>query len=128
MDVVELASGPKCELYALMVRGKCQIQDYIPSLQKEDQKKVAALLKHFCLSGPPTNEEKFRYLGDDIWELKTSSGIRILSFFLTPSWRQRLVLTHGFRKPHQKVLQREKEKAMEWREEYLHNVEHGVTR
>jgi phage-related protein len=119
MDVVELASGPKCELYALAVRGKCQIQDYISALQEEDKKKVVALLNLFCQNGPPVNEEKFRHLGDEIWELKTSSGIRILSFFLTPSWRKRLVLTHGFRKPHKKVLQREKRKAMEWREEYF---------
>jgi phage-related protein len=123
MDIVELASGSECELYALTVQGKSQVEDYISSLQDRDKKKVVALLHHICQKGPPTNEEKFRSLGDDIWELKTSSGIRILGFFLNPLLRKRLVLTHGFPKPHKKVLQREKKKAMNWRKEFFERKE-----
>lgn len=128
MDVVELASGPKCGFYAIVVQGKCIVQDYISTLQEKDKKKVIALLDHICHSGPPTNEEKFRYLGDQIWELKTSSAIRILGFFINPLLRKQIVLTHGFRKPKNRILQREKKKAVQWREEYFRGIDNNQRR
>jgi len=67
---------------------------------------------------PPAHEcglsacEKFRHIGDDIYELKTNLGIRILCFFATDFLRRSLILTHGFPKPKRVQLDREKAKAL----------------
>ena len=119
MDIDLLAQGPKCRLYALIIKKKCLVQEYISNLDKSDQKKIFALLKHIAENGPPTNEQKFKYINDGIWELKTRSGIRILSFFQDTKSRDSLILTHGFRKAKQKIFDRHLERAIAWRKEYF---------
>lgn len=93
--------------------------EYVESLAEAEQKQVVALFKFILEKGPPTNIEKFRPLGDKVYELKTRMGIRILSFYGSPCLKDSLILTHGLRKPKSKVLMREKEKTIKWRENYF---------
>ena len=107
MSVIKLASGPKCDLYALVVNDICLAKEFIASLKEEDKKKAVALLNHVVQKGPPRNKEKFRCLESHIWELKPG-GSRILCFFSKQGPKMGLVLTHGFPKENKKrKLQRE---------------------
>ena len=123
MKIVKLLSGPAFDLYAIAIHQRCQVEEYISSLDEKDQKQVFALLNFVCEKGPPTNEEKFRNLGDKIYELKTRRGHRILSFFGGSTLRKSLVLTHAFPKPKPAELSVEKKKAVQLHEEYLETAD-----
>ena len=77
---------------------------------------MMALFKLIQDNGPPKNEEKFKNFGNNIYELKTRMGSRILCFF--GNSRNSLVLTHGFHKCKSKQLQVEKRRAIFWKKEY----------
>lgn len=119
MYVTKLLSGPVFSIYAIGIEGECLARDYIFSLDEKNEKQIFFLLKSISENGLPTNEEKFRSLGDSIFELKTRGGTRVLSFFGAPSLPRSLILTHGFPKPKKKILQREKERAVGWHKEYF---------
>jgi len=113
-------SGPSgFDIYAIVTNDVCIVWEYISTLVEEDKKKILLLLNSISSNGIPHSEYKFKFLGDDIFELKTSGGTRILCFFGGSSLPRSLILTHGFNKPKRKILQREKEKALEWRKEYF---------
>lgn len=119
MQILRISSGIKYDLYE-RAEGKIgQVTEYISTLADNEQKQIVALFKFILEKGPPINKEKFRHLGDQIYELKTRTGIRILSFYGAPLLHNALILTHGLRKPKKKVLMREKEKTLKWREEFF---------
>ena len=126
MDIDLLVPGPKCFLYELVIKKKCLVREYISSLDNRNKKKVFALLKHIAGNGPPTNEEKFKYIKDEIWELKIK-GIRILSFFQDLGPRDSLILTHGFPKAKKKIFDRHVERATNWRKEYFQRADKNDT-
>jgi len=95
------------------------VQEYISNLENIDQKQVFALFNLILQKGPPHNEHKFRSIGDDIYELKTWRGVRILCFYGGPNLPRSLILTHGFSKPKKRGLAREKKKSVKWRREYF---------
>jgi phage-related protein len=111
-------SGRGCELYALLFQDRCLVREYIQGLSEKEQKQVMALLYYIQENGPPFNEERFRRLEDDIYELKTWMGARLLAFFDRVPLKT-LILTHGFDKPKKKELARETKKAAKWRWSYF---------
>lgn len=114
-----LRSGSSYSIYELSDGNEHFVTDYINTLGEEFKKQVYALLKYIIDHGIPTNIEKFRKVGDCIFELKTRSGIRILCFF---HGEGELVLTHGFRKPKGKVLRTEIDRAKRLREELINST------
>ncbi len=118
MYIIKLASGPVYTLYARVESAVCQVKASIASLTEKDQKHIFTLLKFILEQGIPMNKEKFRHIGDQIYELKTRGGIRILCFLGSPVLPDALILTHGFRKPKPKRLIREKDNTLQWRKQY----------
>lgn len=116
MNIVKLSTGTNFTLYAVVENDRCFVQEFIDSLEHAHQSQVINLFRLILENGPPRNEEKFKYLGDNIYELKTRSGVRILSFF---GGQKSLVLTNGFYKGKRKQVQREKEKAKRIYDNYL---------
>lgn len=114
VDIEVLADGEEIILYALVVNKKSLIWDFIDGLERTDKIQVVNLIKQRADRLNIHNQQHFRSLGDDIFELKTRNGIRILCFWYG---ERKLVLTHGFFKPHSKVLKNEKEKAIQWLKE-----------
>jgi phage-related protein len=106
-------------LYGIVVKNSCLVREFIESLEEKYQKQIMSLLDFISAKGPPNNKEKFRSLGDDIFELKTRSGVRILSFFGGSNLPKSLILIHGFHKPSRKILVREKAKAISWHKKYF---------
>lgn len=111
VDIEVLLDGEELILYALVVNKKCLIRDFISGLERSDKIQVVNLIKQRAERLHIHNQQHFRSLGDDIYELKTRNGIRILCFW---NGERKLVLTHCFFKPHPKVLKQEKEKAIQW--------------
>ena len=85
-------------------------------MDQQKKERMMALINRIKNHGLPDNIEKFRPLGDGIYELKTRGGSRILCFKGRPQYS--LVLTHGFPKCKPQRLRREKEKALAWYKEY----------
>jgi phage-related protein len=119
MDIAVIGNGPEFSLYGLIIDGICQISVYLRDIDEVNLKQFAVLVNEILHHGPPKNKEKFRPLGDDIFELKTRNGMRIGCFFGGINLPKSLILTHGFSKCTSKKLQREKNKALKWLEEYL---------
>ncbi|MCD6577271.1 MAG: type II toxin-antitoxin system RelE/ParE family toxin [Anaerolineaceae bacterium] len=115
MAIELLRSGEALKLYALVVNGKCLIRDFINGLEIRSKKQVFKLIEQMADRLVLFDEQKFRAIGDNIFELKTRGGIRILCFW---GGSKTLILTHGFSKPTKKVLQIEKAKAIKWLKEY----------
>jgi phage-related protein len=99
------------------------VRDYINNLDASQQTQLFSLFDRILGHGPPKNERKFKNIGNQIYELKTRSGVRILCFYGGAFLPKSLILTHGFSKPGKKVLRREKEKAINWRKDYFENAE-----
>jgi phage-related protein len=115
VDIEVLLDGEELILYALVVNNKRLLRNFIEGLDESNKKQVVNLIQQRADRAQIHNQQHFRSLGDDIFELKTRNGVRILCFW---SGTNKLVLTHGFFKPHSKVLKQEKEKALKWLKEY----------
>ena len=129
MDIKKMAegTGQGFSIYAILVDNHCLVEEFVDNLDDKYQKHITHLLKRIFETGLPKNKERFRHIDDQIYELKTRSGIRILSFFAGPNLPRSLILTHGFQKPHNKILKREKKKAMAWYDEYNNNENNIVS-
>jgi phage-related protein len=115
VDTEVLLNGEELSLHALVVNKRCLIRDFIDCLDVGDKKQVGNLLKQRANRAQIHNQQHFRTLGDEIFELKTRNGIRILCFW---SGKGKLIITHGFFKSHPKILKQEKEKALNWLKEF----------
>jgi hypothetical protein len=112
------ASESGFDLLAIVVDSICLVQSFIDGLIEKDQKQIIALFQLILDSGLPHNQQKFRNIGEQIYELKTRGGVRVLSFFGGSNLPKSLILTHGFYKAGSRIFVRERQKAIDWREEY----------
>ena len=119
MTQTTLYTGKEYTLSALVINGDCLVQEFLSGLDKQSEGQIMSLLKRTGDNGPPTNEEKFKHLEGKVYELKTRTGIRVLSFF---GEGKSLILTHGFFKPTNKKLHIEIGKAAEWERTYQENI------
>lgn len=118
MDLAVIGEGPRYSLYGLVINDACQISRFVRTLDEPNFNQLVVLFSEIRRNGLPQNKEKFRSLGDDIYELKTRNGARIACFFGGPNLQKSLVLTHGFFKGTAKILQREKQRAVEWHHQF----------
>ena len=115
MTLTVLYLGQEFAVSALVINGHCLVQEFLSGLDKQSEVQIMSLLKRTGDNGPPSNGEKFKHLEGKIFELKTRTGVRILSFF---GKGKSLILTQGFFKPTKKKLQIEIGKAAEWEKRY----------
>ncbi len=99
-------------------RGNCQAADYLLSLDGAAQDKARALLDRVAPRGTYRNEQKFRNLGDGIWEFKSGQA-RLLCFQMHGGY----VITHAVDKPKSRALLREKRKALRLRDQFRESGE-----
>ena len=115
MILTTLYKGKEYTLSALVINGNCLVKEFLSGLDKQSEVQIMSLLMRIGDHGPPTNEEKFKHLGGKIYELKTRTGVRILSFL---GEGKTLILTHGIFKTSNKKLKTEISKAVEWEKVY----------
>lgn len=126
MDITETFSGPKYNLYAIVSDNRCFVQEFLTNLEEKDLKQVISLFKMIVETGPPQNEEKFRNIGEKIYELKTRRGVRVLGFFPGANLTKSLILTHGFFKSSNRIFIRERDKAVKWRKEFFESSDINI--
>ncbi|OGP85036.1 MAG: hypothetical protein A2V87_09090 [Deltaproteobacteria bacterium RBG_16_58_17] len=119
MTLTTLYSGQEYIISALIINRHCLVQEFLLGLDKQSEVQILSLLKRTGDNGPSINGEKFKHLKGKIYELKTRTGVRVLSFF---GEGKSLILTHGFFKPSKKKLQFEIGKAAEWEKTYQEHI------
>ena len=87
-------------------------------LRPGEMVKLGALLKESAKNGPPHNDQKFKDLPgtDDIYEFKTSGGLRLLCFW---DEGKLIVATHGYLKGGQKAPKNEIQRAERMKRDYF---------
>jgi len=102
--------------------GRCYAADFIDGLPLRSQKKLVRLIETVTAfeNGPfdLRNEQKFKHVGEDIFELK-SDQVRLLLFI---EERRRLVVTHGSLKKTQRTPPAEIARARGLMREYRQEV------
>jgi hypothetical protein len=100
-------------------RGDCPVQAFVHELESDglsDYRQVMALLRTTAMTGPPKSEKRSRSLGDDIFELKTRGGIRVLYFY---DEGRLVICTEAVRKPKERELRGVKTRAVDARRQYF---------
>lgn len=119
MIIQPIAIG-KINIYGVVSKGRCQVIDYVEELPESDQKQVISLFKLITESGLPRSQQKFRLLGNGIFELKTRGGVRFFCFQAGALLPNTLIITHGMMKPQSRVLKREAKKARKLLDQFSH--------
>lgn len=135
MKITLIRAGPKFSLYAYVEENECPVIQFISRINDNDLAQIDTVFKLLCEAGNPHNEQKFkkiRGIEGEIYEIKTFKGIRILCFKSEPDnpdivqgepiLRKSLILIKGFKKPKQKILIREAEKAEDLRQQYFNEI------
>ena len=94
------------------------------TLRPTEFDKLSALLQWVADYGPPIDTDKFKKLKgeDELWEFKTSGGLRLLCFWDEGSL---IVTTHGYLKDSQKAPKHELERAQKLRRNYFADKQLG---
>lgn len=105
--------------------GRFPIQNYIENVARNNPKELSKVQHYLNMLGKygPEIGQKFhpksiRKLNTDIWELRIDKH-RVLFFFFNT---QSIVILHGFRKTTRKIPQKELERAVQERKDYLSNT------
>lgn len=119
IESIIILEGKAKTLYSIVEGGKNYVSEFITGWPVQaERNQLIALLERIAEYGPPRNLEKFRPLGDNLFEIK-SSQIRIICFFAGNDINNKnVILTHGFKKPKKTVLLREKGKALQIKKAY----------
>ncbi len=96
-------------------QGKSASLQYYRKLSSENKKKLIHLFYVLGDIGKIFNKEKFRYEGNKIYAIKSSPN-RFLCFFYDGA---KIIITNAYEKKSQKMLLREKQKAVKARIEYI---------
>lgn len=103
-------AGPKFRIvYGVEKNGNCPSLEFYSELSADDQVKVHALFKRLGDTGNIMNEQKFKNLGEGLFEFK-SYQIRVLCAYCKVE-RAVVVLTHGFIKKRDGTPKEEIERA-----------------
>jgi len=102
-------------------KGKSLALEYFEKLPYQRKKKIFNLFKLFAKMGKIVNKEKFRYEGDKIYAFKTSPD-RFLCFFFDGA---KIIVTSAYTKKTVKMPQKEKQKALKAKEDYIKRCQGG---
>ncbi len=98
---------------------ECLVESFIDRLRKKEQQKVLAQIALLEEKGILLHRPFAEYLHDDVYELRVKvsrTNVRVLYFF----WqRNRIVITHGFKKQVKKVPKTEIDKAIRYRQDWI---------
>ncbi len=103
-------------------KGESAALEYYLSLEAADRLKVLMLFKMICDLGYIPNIQKFRNEGNKIYAFKPQPH-RFLCFFAKD---QKIILTHAFRKQHEKLRVSDMKFALRCMHSYLLRVKQGI--
>jgi len=110
-----LLSGDKFKIYGLVINGNCEAEDFLNELSDKEKIKITPLLHYTAHNGLLKNEQKFKNVGDGIFEFKGFQS-RLLCFF---DKGKLIILSHGCIKKRDKLDPSDIKKARKGKEEYF---------
>jgi len=110
-----LLNGDKFKVYGLLVNGTCEAEEYLKWLSDKEKSKLMPLLQYTVQTGTLKNEQKFKSIGDGLFEFKGFQS-RLFCFF---EQGKIIILTHGCIKKRDKLDPAEVKKARSRKEEYF---------
>lgn len=119
ISIHKLKEGRRHTLYALGNGQAVEALDFMDDMASKRRKeldKLNALIDRSLDHGPPKNREKCNFLGDGIWEFKTTGGLRLIWFW---DAGQMIVCTHGYQKAAQKAPRGQIDRARAKRDDYF---------
>lgn len=99
--------------------GERPAEEFIRSTDKKMAARIVVDLKLLALEGPSAREPLSKHLEDGIFELRSKQGnniARVLYFFVIG---KKIILTNGFMKKTPKTPENEKNRAKQYRADYL---------
>jgi phage-related protein len=90
----EIARGLKTVVWAISSDGQCLAKEFFKSLEERERAKLQTLFDMMASQGKIVNREKFKQIDGALYEFKASQ-LRMPCFFDS---KNRIVITHGFRK------------------------------
>lgn len=103
-------------------KGKSPALEYYHGLSLDQKMKLEYLFKLMACIGQIRNEQKFRSEGDQIYAFKPKPD-RFLCFFYQG---KKIIVTNAFEKKADKLPQREKEKALKAKDDYIRRCKEGA--
>lgn len=101
-------------IYSIGNDDSSAFKDYFDTLDGPDRKRLVALVKRLADTGQIRDEQKFRNLGNGVWELKTPTAKRVYCFWSNrKDFKGAVIITHGTEKRKPAALKREKKKVIE---------------
>lgn len=110
-----LLPGDKFKIYGLVVNGTCEAENFLNELSDKEKTKITPLLHYTANNGLLRNEQKFKSIGDDIFEFKGFQS-RVLCFF---DKGRMIILSHGCIKKRNKLDPSEIKKARKRKDNYF---------
>lgn len=110
-----LLNGDKFKIYGLLINGTCEAEEYLKGLSDKEKSKLMPLLQYTVQTGTLKNEQKFKSIGDGLFEFKGFQS-RLFCFF---EQGKIIILTHGCIKKRDKLDPAEVKKARSRKEEYF---------
>ena len=110
-----LLNGDKFKIYGLLVNGACEADEYLKGLSEKEKSKLFPLLKYTADAGQVKNEQKFKCIGNGIFEFKGFQS-RLFCFF---DEGRIIILTHGCIKKRDKLDPADIQKARSRKEDYF---------
>jgi len=110
-----LLNGDKFKICGLIVNGTCEAEEFLKELSDKEKKKLIPLLQYTANSGPATNEQKFKSIGDGIFEFKGFQS-RLFCFF---DQGKIIILTHGCIKKRDRLDPADIKKARSRKDDYF---------
>ena len=128
MDLRAVIRGDWTNLAVCTNEERCDVLDFVERLERDDPGESARLMRAFArmaACGPPRNVRRSRALAHDIFELKTTGGVRVLYFF---DEGRTIVCSDALFKPKQRGLDVAVQRAARCRWRYLNDKRRGSLR
>jgi putative component of toxin-antitoxin plasmid stabilization module len=106
----EIWRGPRLTLYAVVLGGVCDVEDWLAALDARAQAAFRARFEHLTQIGHLRSPEAWRFLGNGVYEIKvhTGPGYRLYMLRDGADW----IATHGRRKPKDRKISAEVAQAL----------------
>ena len=123
LKVRHLTDGGRYTLYALEFGDEHDYWSFSRAMRRDRPKEMATMihrLERLAESGPTAKTQNYNFLGDGLWEAKTSGGLRVTFFQRGPDI---FILDSCFAKKTQRTNPADLERTKARRREFLERME-----
>src|SRR6266566_816727 len=113
---LRIRQGNAFTVYALEENGLCKLRDFLDAIPNRDLGVLMRLIDYIVNTGTLRNTEQSKQIGDKLFELRTTGGVRVFYFY---DAGRLAICTNGYIKKTDKLDPGEVDKAKILRMKYL---------